>query len=411
MYDPRLSHITAITQSISSSKPSMDLPLDFFIEIFDWLPKQDLLVWALTSSKFLIHVQRAMFRSLQVSDSSICKLMEDSSQNLMFTTHLRIKYYGYSRNSEVVNSFLRILVGHGQLRSFELVTPAAYSETNEHSLVFPILAEELLALTSLKRIGLIMNAHRGRATTSLLRQVMTHPALCFFSASSCDDVNDILRDTPRSSPLISFGIHLNRLGVTRDDRDAEWKELVTHLDLSQLRRLSLRWVLPPSDDQQEKVEENIQNTLYLPNLTDLYFEVGNVPFKPLLFHFANIHSLTVSFLGRDIFPYNHLATALLELNPDALRSICVYVPMPWAFLIKRPWATLFKALKGFTSLRQAEIFFARVAGLSNPILPHRLMDPEERWTLINSMKSESLLPDNIRIIQEAEISDVRLINE
>ncbi|KAH8826270.1 hypothetical protein DL96DRAFT_1607596 [Flagelloscypha sp. PMI_526] len=401
--------------SKSSTNPPREFPLDLFIEIIPWLSKDDLPTWALVNREVLTYVRRALYGSLEISNAGICKLMTMSSQFLALTKHLRITYGGYTKTPKVVVGFLDRLVGLGNLCSFALFIQKGYArDPIQDDIVYPVFRNLLISLPSLARIEIMnMSSPSGSATpsfTSFLRRVMSHPALCSLTFLSCRDANILLHGIPKSTPLVSLGINL----YPGHGMNIGWAELSTHLDLTQLRRLSLRWVNRPSSNMQRVFQEDIQSGFHLPNLTHLYFEVDNNLVQSHLNRFfhtlRSVQCLALGFTSIDGLPYQHLTSALSELHADALESISIYVPVPWAFQTKAAWPPFFEELKRFTSLRHAEVFFARVADPANPILPPTLMRHDAATDFIHSMKSNSLLPYNIHIIQNAQISDIRPFN-
>ncbi|KAH8813774.1 hypothetical protein DL96DRAFT_1625359, partial [Flagelloscypha sp. PMI_526] len=221
----------------------------------------------------------------------------------------------------------------------------------------------------------------------------------------CHDAIRLLRRAPKSSPLISLGVHLH-VGI---EANTGWEELSSCLDLTQLRHLSLRWTVKSSYYLQKVLREKLRGIFDLPNLTHLYIEVDDAPFA-ILSQFAGIQHLVIAFASTKGEPFLHLASSLSELEPDSLQSFRVYIPQPWAVLSDRTWTPFFKAFKRFKSLRSTTIYFAQVVDPKSRVASRTLMNSKEKANFINSIKTKSLVPSHIRIVQKAQISDVRIFN-
>ncbi|KAH8826257.1 hypothetical protein DL96DRAFT_1277471 [Flagelloscypha sp. PMI_526] len=321
----------------STTKQPENLHLDIFSEIIAWLPKEDLPVWALVNKALLPCVRRALYYFLKVDIVGICRLMKNSSQFLSITKHLRITYQGRTRTPDLVIGFFSTLVEHGQLCSFALIDQEKYSQDSVDDLIYSTFSGLFTSLHSLKRIE-VLNVSRPRDSIvpsylSFFHQVLSHPELCCVEFQTCSDANYFLYNglifSPRTSLVVD--IQAGSQGIVG------WKELLTYLDLTQLRHLSLRWIFRPAHPIQRFLREQFQETVHLPHLTHLYFEVRDVPFEGLLSQFRDIQHLTIVFACAKSDPYANTLFALSKLNRDALRSIRVYIPMPWSHISERFW--------------------------------------------------------------------------
>ncbi|KAH8826256.1 hypothetical protein DL96DRAFT_1607573 [Flagelloscypha sp. PMI_526] len=359
---------------LSPTDHPRDIRLDLLGEIISWLSQNDLLVWALVSRAVLDYVQPVLYRSLQVSGRDVYKLMNTSSHHLTLTKHLRFTYQGFTGPPEAVKRFLKAIVGYGQLHHFELLIEWNYAPRPIHDPIYPVLREFITSLPSLRKIE-VMNVSAPRSGLqdlsyiTFLHRVLSHPALFSMRFESCRAANSLIRGAPKSSPLASFGL---RIG---NELNTWWKKLPASLDLTQLRHL--------------------------------YLEVEDAP-PQIPPEFGAIEHLTLVFTEATDFPSMNLESSLSGLHSEMLESFSVYFPRPWADLTQHSWLPFFGAFSRFTKLSSVTVFFARATDLTSPNTSHGLMGPKEINDFVNSMKTKSLTPSNIRIVQKAQIVDVRL---
>ncbi|KAH8826259.1 hypothetical protein DL96DRAFT_1805622 [Flagelloscypha sp. PMI_526] len=353
-----------------SNMPSTDysrhFPLDVLGEIFPQVSKNDLPACDLVSRAVVPYVRPVLYRFMQVRGRDIYKVMNTSSQYLAFTKHLRFTYQGFIGPLAVVNKFFKALEGYGQLEHFELViewnsTPSAMQDP-----IYPAFSEFLGSLPYLKKLE-VMNISAphfglpGLSYIPFLRRVLTHPALISLKLESCRAACILIRGAPKSSPLVSFGLHIC------NEVNSWWRNLPTSLDLRHLRHLYL----------------------------EVEYDAAQIPSR-----FVTIENLTLVFTKTSTFPYMNLTFALSGLHSETLESLCIYIPRPWADLTQQPWHHFFEAFTRFTILSSVTIFFARAAEMISPNVSNVLMEPHEVGDFVNSIKTKSLLPKNIQIVQE-----------
>ncbi|KAH8809664.1 hypothetical protein DL96DRAFT_1628760 [Flagelloscypha sp. PMI_526] len=390
---------------LTPTRATRDIPLDILGDIIPFLPKSDLLVWAQVNSSVLSYVRHALYGSLQVDDWDVCNLMKQSSQHLALTKHLHIKHRSNAANPEEIRRFLRILSRFNQLCTFILAIEWNYlKDFEEDDSVYPTFSDLLLSLSSLKRLE-IMDISKPWARevppySLFLHQALVHPALYSLTFESCQVGLHLFNGAPKSSPLASLRVSLSFLSLL------EWKALSCSLDLTQMRHFAVHWTCSNRRDAEHVLSDKLRGVFNFPSLTNFFFE-GDVEDSSTVFsHFASIQHLTIVLPLQQRTSYTNLATIISEINSDTLQTIRVHIPEPWASVAYRYWDQFFITFRRFTNLHSATIFFDKTL---YPTSPPMLMSQKQKRKFVNSMRTKSLLPKNIHIVEDVHTRDSFLL--
>ncbi|KAH8832248.1 hypothetical protein DL96DRAFT_1810934 [Flagelloscypha sp. PMI_526] len=366
------------------------IPLDILDEVSRYLSKTEFCTISLVHSSILPYMQRRLYRSLRLNHLQIGLMMlsPSSSPHLVYTKELHIFMTRASYTDQTVQ-LLECLGRHGQLRTLGVLSKrGAFSANRKVPSAFQRLISSSPFLYALD-IHIDKN-EMSSVYSEFLRYSLDHPALrqmgLFVVPKTLLHLIPLQTRPKPTEILVNFS-------SDRSDNN-NWINIMTLLTLSEVKALTLRYMC-------SHLAFNI-GSISKTTVTCLNLDVVSANLSSFLPSFVRqfthlMHLTLACHLEHHRYVPFAIIDTLADLINDPLESFEVLIPVPWKNIQNRlPQGKFSNTVRSSRTLRLVRLYFA-----GRPSIPQ-----STRQELIKQMVSETLLYENIGVIENATMTDM-----